>query len=238
MSVRVSVRVSERVSARAGADAPGVPRRVVLATRSAGKRRELAPLLAAAGWEAVTLDEIGIPETPEEDALEEAPTFEGNAVAKAAYFFARCGGLPVLADDSGLCVDALGGRPGVHSKRWAGRPDLTGAELDDANNAHLQAMLRDAAEASGATDARDRRAHYVCVVAWVDATGTRTARGETSGVLLSTPRGSGGFGYDPYFLSDDLGMTFAEATREAKAAVSHRGRAVAALVGQGLAKRA
>lgn len=194
---------------------------VVLATRSAGKLRELGPMLAAAGWSATTLQALGVPETADEETLECHDTFEANAVAKAQWFFARCGGRPVLADDSGLCVDALGGRPGVHSKRWSGRHDLSGTALDDANNVFLQGAL------AGATD---RRAQYVCVVAWAGADGVRTARGETHGVLLSAPRGSGGFGYDPYFLSDELGVTFAEATREAKARVSHRGRAVRALL--------
>lgn len=196
--------------------------RVVLATRSAGKLRELAPMLAAAGWEAVTLSDLGVPASVEEDALETHDTFEGNAVAKATWFHAQCGGLPVLADDSGLCVEALGGRPGVHSKRWSGRADLTGAALDAANNAHLQAALGQAS---------DRRARYVCVVAWMGAEGVRTARGETHGILVSSPRGAGGFGYDPYFLSDDLGVTFGEASQAAKAGVSHRGRAMQALLG-------
>jgi XTP/dITP diphosphohydrolase len=198
--------------------------RVVLATRSAGKLRELGPLLAAAGWDAVTLATQGIPESPEEDGLEVHDTFEANALAKARWFFARGGGLPVVADDSGLCVDALDGRPGVHSKRWSGRPDLSGAALDAANNATLQAALEGEST---------RRAHYVCVIAWVGPTGEHVSRGETHGTMLAAPRGSGGFGYDPYFLSDDLGMTFAEATREAKAMVSHRGRALAALLASG-----
>jgi XTP/dITP diphosphohydrolase len=200
---------------------------VVLATRSEGKRRELAPLLASAGWDALTLDDMGVPETPEEDALEVFDTFEGNAIAKARWFVSRCGGLPVLADDSGLCVDALDGRPGVHSKRWSGRADLTGAALDAANNAFLLGALAQAA-AQGNTS---REGAYVCVVAWADDDGVRTARGESRGTLLAAPRGDGGFGYDPYFWSGELRMTFAEATREAKAAVSHRGRALRGLLG-------
>jgi XTP/dITP diphosphohydrolase len=201
----------------AAQDAP----RVVVATRSEGKRRELAPLLAAAGFVAVTLDDVGVPESPDEDGLEVHETFEANAVAKAQWFFARCDGLPVLADDSGLCVDALGGRPGVHSKRWAGHTHLQGAALDAANLAQLLVALAGAAT---------RRAHYVCAMAWVDAQGARTARGETHGLLLEAPRGAGGFGYDPVFVSDELGVTFGEASREAKALVSHRGRALAALL--------
>lgn len=196
--------------------------RVVLATRSEGKRRELGPLLAAAGYAAVTLEDLGIPESPDEDGLEVHDTFEANAQAKAEWFFARCGGLPVLADDSGLCVDALGGRPGAHSKRWAGHAHLSGAALDAANSAHLLRALHEAAMHGDAS----RRAHYVCVMAWTDAHGTVLARGETHGALLEAPRGSGGFGYDPVFWSDELGMTFGEASREAKAGVSHRARAL------------
>jgi XTP/dITP diphosphohydrolase len=194
---------------------------VVLATRSAGKLRELGPLLATARWTAQTLADVGIAEDPLEAGIEAFETFEENALAKARWFFARAGGLPVLADDSGLSLDALGGRPGVHSKFFAGRADLTGAALDAANNAALVEALRDAST---------RRGHYVCVMAWVDAHGAFTVRGETSGVLRSTPSGAGGFGYDPYFTSDDLGKTFAEATVTEKSGVSHRGRAVAALL--------
>lgn len=206
------------------AASPTLRGRVVLATRSDGKLRELGPMLAAAGWEAVTLSSLGVPEMPDEDGLEVHDTFEANALAKARWFFARCGGLPVLADDSGLCVNALGGRPGVHSKRWSGRPELSGSALDAANNAHLQTQL---------AGTEDRRAHYVCVVAWVGADGEVVARGETHGTILATARGAGGFGYDPYFLSDDLGVTFGEATREAKAMVSHRGKALTALLSSG-----
>ena len=222
------------------ASGDGMPEaRVVLATRSAGKVKELVPLLAAVGVHVVTLADLGVPESPTEDALEAFDTFEANALAKAHYF-ARLTGAIVLADDSGLSVDALGGRPGVHSKRWSGRNDLEGAALDSANNAFLQEALRLAhrdadTDADGARAGSDsRRARYVCAAACVWRTGTEwseaVVRGETMGTLLATERGTGGFGYDPYFLSDDLGATFAEVTREAKAKVSHRGRAFAALL--------
>ncbi len=180
-------------------------------------------MLATAGWTALTLDDVGVAEDPAEVGIEAFDTFEGNALAKAQWFFARAGGLPVLADDSGLALDALGGRPGVHSKFFAGRRDLHGAALDAANNAALVAALRTAAT---------RRGGYVCVMAWVDAAGAFTVRGETTGTLIDTPRGTGGFGYDPHFVSDDLGKTFAEASAAEKSRVSHRGRAVAALLGR------
>lgn len=202
------------------------PQTMILATRSAGKLRELLPLVAARGWVLHTLDDVGLVETADEDALEVFDTFEANALAKAEYFHARRPDCVVLADDSGLEVDALHGAPGVRSKRWAGRSDLTGDALDTANNAHLQAMLT----AVGATSPSTRRARYVCAAAAVGPGWRAVCRGTTDGVVLSEPRGEGGFGYDPFFLSDDLGMTFADASREAKSRVSHRGRAFARLL--------
>lgn len=205
---------------------------VVLATRSAGKVKELVPLMASVGVRVVTLTDLGVADSPEEDGLETFDTFEENALAKARYF-ARLTGAIVLADDSGLAVDALGGRPGVHSKRWSGRFDLSGASLDAANNAYLQDAL---AEAANTTASRSRRARYVCAAACVwcdgDIVYEAVSRGETAGELLFGPRGDSGFGYDPYFLSDDLGATFAEVDRDVKARVSHRGRAFAALLQQ------
>jgi len=200
-----------------------VTARIVLATRSAGKLRELIPLFADAGFEPVTLDDAGIPESAAEEHLEVFPTFEENALAKARYFVPRAGGLAVVADDSGLEVAQLNGAPGVRTKRWSGRSDLTGQPLDDANNATLQRAL---------AGAPDRSARYVCVAAYVDANGSRLARGESAGHILDAPRGSGGFGYDPYFYSDELGVTFAEAARKDKERVSHRGRAFARLLAE------
>jgi XTP/dITP diphosphohydrolase len=195
---------------------------LLLGTRSAGKLRELVPMFRAAGVRVIGLAEAGIAASPDEDAVESFETFEANALAKARYF-ARISGRAAVADDSGLVVDALGGRPGVRSKRWSGRADLEGIALDAANTAALLAALegRD-----------DRRARYVCVVALVEADGSvgRTWRGETTGRILEVPCGGGGFGYDPYFLSDDLGETFGEASREAKERVSHRGRAFRAML--------
>lgn len=196
----------------------------MLATRSEGKRRELVPLLRTLGLTVVTLDEAGVPPDPGENDLESGSTFEQNALAKAKWFFARTR-IPTVADDSGLEVDALGGQPGVRSKRWSGREDLDGAALDAVNNALLIASL-DAADATGHTG---RGARYVCVAAYVDADRTLTRRGEVLGFIVAEPRGTGGFGYDPHFWSPELGRTFAEATPEQKSAVSHRGRAVRAL---------
>jgi XTP/dITP diphosphohydrolase len=196
--------------------------RLLLGTRSAGKLRELEPMFRAAGIPVLGLTEAGVSPSPDEDAVEAFQTFEENALAKARYY-ARVTGMPAVADDSGLVVDALGGAPGVRSKRWSGRTDLTGAALDAANNSALLAALR---------GIEDRRARYVCVVAIAGPAGEGAGiwRGETTGQILDAPRGSEGFGYDPYFLSDELGATFGEATLEAKARVSHRGRAFRAML--------
>lgn len=216
-------------------------RPVLLATRSAGKLRELSALLAEADIAAETLTDAGLVESPEEDQLEVHATFAENALAKARWFAERSGRV-VLADDSGLCVDALDGRPGVHSKRWSGRTDLEGEALDAENNRLLLAALEDAA----ARGRPERTARYVCAAAcaWPagvpgpeDEAGPRvtgfTTIGESAGTILRTPRGVGGFGYDPWFASTPLGgRTFAEVTREEKAAVSHRGAAFRALLAE------
>ena len=193
---------------------------LLIATRSSGKLRELRALFNGAGIAVVDPVEVGLAEAAEEDDLENADTFEENALAKARYF-ARRAKRAVVADDSGLEVEALGGQPGVRSKRWSGRSDLVGLALDEANNARLLQALR------GETN---RRARYVCVAAFVDGATELTGRGDSSGVILDRARGRGGFGYDPYFLSDELGKTFAEASVEEKERVSHRGRAFRALI--------
>jgi XTP/dITP diphosphohydrolase len=194
---------------------------ILLATRSAGKLRELRPIFTAAGWTPIDLRTAGVEESKAEDDLEVFETFEENSLAKARHF-SRLSGLPTVADDSGLEVFALGGRPGVRSKRFSGRTDLVGGALDDANNERLQSELQTIA---------DRRARFVCAAALVRPDGTEMVRvGETSGVILRARRGEAGFGYDPYFLSDELGVTFAEATVAAKERVSHRGRAFGALL--------
>ena len=194
--------------------------RYLLATRSAGKLRELEPLFSRAGLEVVSLERARIPESPDEAAIEAFSTFEENACAKARYF-RDLTGLPTLADDSGLEVRALGGEPGVRSKRWSGRDDLTGIALDEANNAELLRAL------SGVSN---RQARYVCVAALATSAGELSRRGEVEGEILDAPRGRGGFGYDPLFLAAELGKTFGEASLAEKERVSHRGRAFHALV--------
>ena len=177
-------------------------------------------MFAAAGFDAIDLDAAGIAESPLEADLETAETFEENALAKARHFH-RVSGLPTAADDSGIEVRALGGAPGVRSKRWSNRPDLGGQALDDANNALLLERLKGES---------DRRARYVCAAAWCDAAGELVVRGVTEGAIGVEPLGTGGFGYDPYFTSAELGRTFAEVTAAEKARVSHRGRAFSALL--------
>jgi len=196
--------------------------KLLAATRSRGKQPEFRRLLEPAGVEVVFPDDVGLWESPIEDTLEVAESFEGNARRKAEHF-ARLSGLPTVADDSGLEVLALGGAPGVRSRRWAGVTGA-GAEVDAANNAELLRRLL------GASEAR-RRARYRCVLVYLSRPGAvpQVFEGTCGGLVLEAPRGEGGFGYDPLFLSDDLGRTFGEATAEEKDAVSHRGRALRAL---------
>jgi XTP/dITP diphosphohydrolase len=193
---------------------------VLLATRSEGKLRELRPLFEAAGIAVADLREAALPPSPDEDRVEAFDTFEANALAKARYFHALTGRAAV-ADDSGLVVVALGGQPGVHSKRWSGRSDLSGQALDDANNERLLDAIRDIA----APEAR-----YVCAAAYCDGVREEVTRGETAGVMVRDPRGEHGFGYDPYFFSVELGATFGESERDVKERVSHRGRAFRGLL--------
>jgi XTP/dITP diphosphohydrolase len=194
---------------------------VVVATRNAGKLRELRPMLEAAGFAPVDLLEAGVPESPEEEAVEAHDSFEANALAKARHFAALLPGRAILADDSGLSVDALGGAPGVRSKRWSGRTELSGPALDAANNAKLLQQMR---------EVDDRSARFVCAAAWVDGERELVRRGEVRGRIVLEGGGSQGFGYDPYFWAEELGRTFGDSTREEKAAISHRARAVAAVL--------
>lgn len=193
---------------------------VLLATRSPGKLKELRPLFSAAGFEVLSVEDAGIAESEMEERVEEFETFQENALAKARYFYGLIGGM-VVADDSGLVVEVLGGAPGVKSKRWSGEEGLRGLALDEANNRKLLSLLRGVS---------NRRARYVCAAALVDGSGEVVRVGETCGEIVDERRGTGGFGYDPYFLSEELGVTFGEATREAKEEVSHRGRAFRALI--------
>ena len=196
--------------------------KLLAATRSRGKQPEIRRVLEPAGVEVIFPDDAGLREDPIEDTLELAETFEGNARRKAEHF-ARRSGLPTVADDSGLEVFALGGAPGVRSRRWADAAG-SGEEIDAANNAELLRRLRGA-------PAQRRRARYRCVLVLLSEAGAmpQVFEGVATGSILEEPRGNGGFGYDPLFLSDDLGRTFGEATPEEKDAVSHRGRALRAL---------
>jgi XTP/dITP diphosphohydrolase len=185
---------------------------LVLATRNEGKLRELARILGAdvklAGLDAFP----GAPDVPETGA-----TFEANALLKARAIAAYTG-LPAVADDSGLCVDALNGMPGVLSARWAGKHG------DD--QANLELVLAQVA------DVPDGRlgARFVCAAALADPAGGETVvTGEVAGRLVRVPRGTGGFGYDPIFVPAGFDVTTAEMTPEAKDAISHRGRAFRAL---------
>lgn len=197
--------------------------RLLLATRSEGKLRELTPLLAALGYDGESLAAAGVVALPEEEYVEAGETFEQNALAKARYFHARCDGRVVLAEDSGLCVDALGGGPGVRSKRWGGEVGASGESLDESNNARLLRVL---------SGVHARGAHYACSAALVWGGGELVADGMTMGRILEASCGAGGFGYDPLFWSTELDACFGAVSREQKAAVSHRGRAVEALLVQ------
>jgi XTP/dITP diphosphohydrolase len=201
---------------------------LLIATRSADKLKEIRAVLGSAVQaRLLTLDDVAIAASPAEDDIEIHSTFIENAVAKAQYF-AEISGMRVIADDSGLCVAALAGAPGVRTKRFAideafvGR-DVAGKQLDDANNQLLLEKLRGVAESA-------RAAHYVCAAAFADAVGRiTTSLGTCTGSIAFQPRGSGGFGYDPLFLIPDLAVTFAQLSREQKHAHSHRARAFRAL---------
>jgi XTP/dITP diphosphohydrolase len=198
--------------------------RLVVATRNPGKVREIREILSdAPGWEVVGLDDLGIPESPDEEDIEIYETFEENALAKARYYAAKTGEL-ALADDSGLCVDALDGRPGVRSRRFAAVDPARGERQDQANNRYLLELLADVPD-------ERRTAHYVCSAAAAWPEGRELVRtGTCDGTILHEPRGTGGFGYDPLFYVADEGRSFGELPPERKHELSHRGRAVRALV--------
>ena len=186
---------------------------LVLATRNPGKLIELRRLLAPWRWRLESLDDIGFDRPLEEPG----PGYVESALAKASVV-CDATGLTALADDSGIEVDALRGWPGPLSARWMG---------DGATDAdRVRGLLDEVARRSP----DDRRARYVCVAALARPEAEPvTARGECLGTLTEEPRGSNGFGYDPVFLSVDLGVTFGEASEDAKARVSHRARAIARL---------
>ncbi|GAA1009098.1 RdgB/HAM1 family non-canonical purine NTP pyrophosphatase [Nocardiopsis tropica] len=193
--------------------------RLLLASRNAKKLRELRQVVADAGI--VGLEVVGLDEVPAfEELPEDAPSFEGNALIKARQGFERTG-LPCLADDSGICVDALNGMPGVLSARWSGRHGD-----DPANTALVLAQTSDVPD-------ERRGAEFVSACALVHGPGEAgeiTVRGTWRGSLLREPHGDGGFGYDPVFLPEGSERTAAELTPEEKNAISHRARALAQLV--------
>ncbi len=201
----------------------GGRRRLLIATRSHHKLQELRALLGLDGFELVSLDDIGV----EEEAVEDAASFRGNAIIKAR-FYGRLTGSPTLADDSGLEVDALGGRPGVRTRRYAGE-NATDAQ----NNAKLLAELEGVPPA-------ERTARYRCVLAYFDpgwtASGGRrrvvTRAGTYEGRIAVVPRGSGGFGYDPIFepATEPIGgRTVGQLSAAEKNRASHRGKAARAM---------
>jgi XTP/dITP diphosphohydrolase len=188
-------------------------RDLVIASNNPGKLAEFSRLLGPLGYRVRTQSELGIGE-----AEEPHPTFIENALAKARHA-SRASGLPALADDSGICVPALGGAPGVQSARYAGEP-----RSDDANNVKLVQAL---------SSHTDKSAHYYCVLVFVrhaEDPQPVIAEGRWQGELITKPRGEGGFGYDPHFLLPALGKTAAELSAEQKNELSHRGQALRALM--------
>lgn len=190
--------------------------RIVLASNNQKKLQELAAILSPLGFDLIPQGVLGV-----EEAEEPHGTFLENALAKARHA-AACTGLPALADDSGLCVDALGGRPGVLSARYGGEP-----RSDARNNARLLEEL--AALPTGSS----RRAHFVSLIVLLRSAEDPqplVAEGEWQGEILEAPRGAAGFGYDPLFFVPEQGQTAAEMDSAAKNQVSHRARALAILV--------
>ncbi len=193
------------------------PSKVVLASNNPGKLREFSAILGSAGIQMIPQGELGV-----EEAEEPFATFVENALAKARHA-SRQTGLPALADDSGLCVDVLGGAPGVYSARYAA---LDGGEKSDlANNRKLVQAL---------AGQQDRSASYIAVLVYVrSAEDPRpiVAEGVWKGEIIDTPAGDHGFGYDPHFYLPDLGKTASQLEPEVKNQYSHRARALRALLG-------
>ena len=187
--------------------------KVVIASGNKGKLREIARILEPLTIVAAPQSDFGVPECPEPHV-----TFVENCLAKARHASAHTG-LPALADDSGICVEALNGAPGVYSARYAGEP-----KSDARNNEKLIAALQ---------GQPNRRAHYYCVmvlVRYADDPEPLIAEGRWHGEIIDTPRGNGGFGYDPYFLVPSLDQTGAELPMDVKNGMSHRGKALSQLV--------
>jgi len=189
------------------------PKQWLLASNNDGKRKEFAALLEPIGISLISQGELAIPEAPEPYL-----TFLENALAKARHA-ARLSGLPSLADDSGLCVDALGGAPGVHSARYAGEP-----KSDARNNALLLERMAGIA---------DRRAAFVCTLVLIrhaEDPDPIVAQGRWPGNIVQQPSGSGGFGYDPLFWINELSCTSADLSSQQKNSLSHRAQAMRRLI--------
>lgn len=187
--------------------------KIVIASGNPGKLREIRRILEPLDFNVVPQSDFGVPECPEPHV-----TFIENCLAKARHASLHTG-LPALADDSGICVDALNGAPGVYSARYAGEP-----KSDQRNNEKLIAALANEA---------NRRAHYYCVIVLVrhpDDPQPLIAEGSWHGEIIDTPRGENGFGYDPYFFLPEFGKTGAELDPDHKNAISHRGQALDILV--------
>jgi XTP/dITP diphosphohydrolase len=204
-------------------------KKLVVASSNPGKIREFEQMLEPLGFEIVPQSQLGIA-----DAEEPHASFVENALAKARHA-SRLSSMPAFADDSGICVAALGGEPGVHSARYAGDTPHGSAERRDArdrrNNEKLIASI---------ARQQDRRAHYYCVIVLVRHAADPEpliAEGRWHGEIIIEPRGSGGFGYDPYFYVPALGWTAAELDPDRKNALSHRGHALKHLVALLVAER-
>lgn len=188
-------------------------KKIVIASGNPGKLREIGRILESLDIQVVPQSDFGVPECPEPHV-----TFIENCLAKARHAALHTG-LPALADDSGICVDALNGAPGVYSARYAGEP-----KSDQRNNEKLIEALKSES---------NRKAHYYCVIVLVrhpDDPQPLIAEGSWHGEIIDTPRGENGFGYDPYFYLPEFGKTGAELDPDHKNAISHRGQALMALV--------
>jgi len=187
--------------------------KLIIASGNPGKLREIGQILKPLGFEVLPQSDFAVPECPEPHV-----TFIENCLAKARHASLHTG-LPALADDSGICVEALNGAPGIYSARYAGEP-----KSDERNNEKLVAALKGQS---------NRRAHYYCVIVLVrhaDDPEPLIAEGRWQGEIIDAPRGAGGFGYDPHFYLPEFGRTGAELTANEKNAVSHRGKALRELV--------
>ena len=188
--------------------------KLIIASGNAGKLREIRAILGDKFDEIVSMKEAGI----DHETVEDGQTFLENARKKASEICA-ISGCAALADDSGICVDALDGAPGIYSARFCGHHGD-----DEANNRLLVEKLK---------GVEDRSAHYTCAVSIVFPDGSeKHAEGELHGTIVDTPRGNGGFGYDPYFFLEEYGCTAAEITAEEKNKISHRAKALEALLKQ------